>query len=238
MRLALFSDVHGNTLGLRAVLDALDRDGGPDMVCAAGDLVGGGSGTTEVLDLLVDRGIKLVRGNAEDYVTDLEAVLAREPRDWWRRFLSARAEWLGERLSSAHVQLLRELPPSLTLDLGTQRLFICHATPCSATGPECDGDAHDDAVRRAYGHVDAHVVAYGHIHRNHVRSIDGKILINVASVGSRPQHDGLSAYTLVDCSGSQCTVQQRFVSFDAAEETRRCAAAGMPDIADYRPPAV
>ena len=235
MRVALFSDIHGNTLGLRAVLSALEREGGADVVYAAGDLVGGGSGTVEVLDLLLERGVRLVRGNAEDYVTDLDAVLAREQHEWRRRFLRARAEWLGERLSAAHVALLRRLPESLTLDLGGQRLFVCHATPASTSGIESDGAVPPAAVERAYGAVPADVVAYGHIHRSHVRSLLTKLLVNVASVGSRPQHDGLSAYTVIDCARGVCTVQQCLVPFDADEEARRCAAARLPEFADYRP---
>jgi predicted phosphodiesterase len=237
VRVALISDVHGNTLGLRAVLAALEREGGADVVCAAGDLVGGGSGTDEVLDLLLARGVRLVRGNAEDYLADLDAALAREPREWRRRFLRARAEWLGERLSTAHAALLRGLPASLTVDLSPGRLFVCHATPASTTGSECDGAAPPGAVARAYGGVRADVVAYGHDHRSHVRALGRKLLVNVASVGSRPEHDGLSAYTLLDCLGGGRTVRQRFVPFDAAEEARRCAAARLPAFADFCPPA-
>ena len=237
MRVALFSDIHGNTLGLRGVFAALEREGGADMICAAGDLVGGGSGTDEVLELLVERGVRLVRGNAEDYVTDLDAVLTAETPEWRRRFFRARAEWLGERLSAAHVQLLRGLPVSLTVDLDGRTLFLCHATPVSTTGLESDGAAPRDAVERAYGAVQADVVAYGHVHRSHVRALGTKVLVNVASVGSRPEHDGLSAYTLIDCAGGACTVRQRFVPFDAEEEARRCAAAGMPEFDDFHPPA-
>lgn len=86
MRVARFSDIHRHTLGLRVVLAAIKWEGGADVLCAAGDVVGGGR-TTEVLDLRLDRGVRFVRGNAEDYVSDLDAVLRREPRQWRRRFL-------------------------------------------------------------------------------------------------------------------------------------------------------
>jgi Icc-related predicted phosphoesterase len=39
MKLALFSDVHGNLSALRAVLAALERHQPLDAVCCAGDLV-------------------------------------------------------------------------------------------------------------------------------------------------------------------------------------------------------
>lgn len=234
VRVALFSDIHGNTLGLRAVLAALDREGA-DVVCAAGDLLGGGSGTDEVLDLLRARRVRLVRGNAEDYVTDLERSLAREPEEWRRRFLRARVEWVLERLTPSHLLLLRQLPVSLSLDLGDRRLLVCHSTSADTAGRESDGDAPLAAVERAYASAEAEVVAYGHIHRAHVRNAAGKLLVNVASVGSRPQHDGLSAYTLIDFENGSCMVRQHVVPFDAAEEARRCAEACMPEYAAFRP---
>ena len=64
-----------------------------------------------------------------------------------------------------------------------------------------------------------------------------KVLVNVASVGSRPQHDGLSAYTVIEWSGGVCSIRQHVVAFDAAEEAHLCAAARLPEYADFRPPA-
>ena len=43
-RIAVFSDVHGNITGLRAVVDAIDDIGPFDDVICAGDILGGGPG--------------------------------------------------------------------------------------------------------------------------------------------------------------------------------------------------
>jgi predicted phosphodiesterase len=65
MKIALFSDIHGTLTGVRAVLAALDAEGGADPVIAAGDFVAGGPATDAVIDLLRDRGVLMVRGDSD-----------------------------------------------------------------------------------------------------------------------------------------------------------------------------
>jgi hypothetical protein len=65
LRIALFSDIHGNITGLKAVLQALEADGGADITCAAADMVSGGPATDEVIDLLVSQGVRMVRGDSD-----------------------------------------------------------------------------------------------------------------------------------------------------------------------------
>lgn len=72
MKVALFSDIHGNITGLKAALAFLDKIGGADMLFAAGDTLGGGPGAEDVLDLLLERNVRMVLGNHEEL--DLESV--------------------------------------------------------------------------------------------------------------------------------------------------------------------
>ncbi|HZB94438.1 MAG TPA: metallophosphoesterase, partial [Herpetosiphonaceae bacterium] len=72
MKIAVFSDIHGNISGLNAVLAAIDTLGGADLLFAAGDLLGGGPGTEDVLDLLLTRQVRMVRGNADEIIIDID----------------------------------------------------------------------------------------------------------------------------------------------------------------------
>ena len=73
-------------------------------------------------------------------------------------------------------------------------------------------------LRAVYGSYGADLIAYGHYHRNHVLSVDGKLLVNVASVGLRT--DGLGLYTTVEYAAGHVSVVQQSVSYDSAEEDR------------------
>ena len=77
MRIALFSDIHGNTPGLRAVLAHLDAEGGADQIFALGDMLGGGPGADEIIELLLERSAHMIRGNHEEMYRNDDTWLER-----------------------------------------------------------------------------------------------------------------------------------------------------------------
>jgi predicted phosphodiesterase len=64
LRIALFSDVHGNAVALRAFLEDLDRESVDHMVCL-GDHAQGGAQPAECLELLQELGCPAVMGNSD-----------------------------------------------------------------------------------------------------------------------------------------------------------------------------
>ena len=132
MKIAIFSDIHGNISGLKTILRTIDNAGGADMLIAAGDLVGGGPGTDDLLDLLQERQVKMLRGNAEEIWLDMneawnqmyELWKEMEPdrdfdleREKWISELRPTAEWMQGHLSKSNFELLAQLPLSLTVDV-------------------------------------------------------------------------------------------------------------------------
>lgn len=81
-------------------------------------------------------------------------------------------------------------------------------------------------LQDTFGGIDANVIAYGHMHQHHMLWMDSKLLLNVASVGLRP--DGLSAYTLLENVDSRWVVQQFQVPYDTAAEERLIQLRGVP----------
>jgi hypothetical protein len=68
MRLAIFSDVHGNPFACEAVLGAIAREGTFDTILAAGDLCLGGSDPAGCIERLAAAGVQAVCGNTEQYL--------------------------------------------------------------------------------------------------------------------------------------------------------------------------
>ena len=67
MRIAIFSDIHGNIHALNAVLHDIDRQA-LDRVYCLGDLVGYGAYPNEVIETIQGRGIPTIMGNYDDGV--------------------------------------------------------------------------------------------------------------------------------------------------------------------------
>jgi len=170
--------------------------------------------------------VRLIRGNAEEAGLDINTAIQHVPEE--RRALSyATVAWLRDRLSQPYWNLLASLPLTETVEVDSdQRLLVCHATPRSPWERVCSPHAPLADLRAAYGHADAAVVAYGHWHGHHVLPLDGKLLVNVASVGFR--RDGLSALTIIEHVDSHWIVQQYTVPYDVAEEARLTRERGVP----------
>ena len=215
MRLALISDIHGNITGLKAVLAQMQKTGGVDALYVLGDLIGVGAATDEVLDLLIQNHAHMLRGNWEELLSDIEShVLKTTNPELARRA----ATWAYAHLSSTYRDLLQRLPIQETVEIApNHKLFLCHAAPNDTWAWTCQPDIPTPKLREVYGALDAKIIAYGHYHHHHVLALDGKLLLNVASVGLR--EDGLSGLTILEFKG-HLSIQQLQVPYDTAEEKR------------------
>ena len=231
MRIALFSDIHGNITALKAVLAALDAMGGADVTFAAGDLVTGCSATDEVIDLLVSRGVRMVRGDADTEAKLVRLIrqatespgTTRSTREHYEAFHAWRQKWL----SPQGRDFLEALPLSDTLEVAPgQRLYVCHASPRGEGDRVCGSENPPSMVREAYGSVDAQVIAFGHAHTPYVRLLDGRLYINVASVAFRL--DDTAMLTLLTHDDGQWVAEQYPIPYDAEEEARLMTERGVP----------
>ncbi len=123
MRVAVFSDIHGNLVGLDACLADLESQGGADAIVAAGDLCLDGPKPRKVLQRLEDLGVACVRGNTDRFLADGKGgkhftASENEQLEWTRRELGE--QWL---------EWLRALPFALRVGEDENQLLIVHANP-------------------------------------------------------------------------------------------------------------
>lgn len=218
MRIALFSDIHGNLPGLQAVLKAVDELGGADVIVCAGDMICGGPGHADVLDLLVEQHIRMVRGNHEELYLDTETHIHKVPEEF-QEFIHRTHDYLNHHIDESHRQLLAGLPLTIEIPIyGRTKLLVCHASPVSPWDNTCNPQATEQELTDVYGAVDAELVAYGHWHWHHTMRFRDQWLINVASVGLRD--DGLSSLTLLDTRPGGWTIRQLQIPYNTDEEER------------------
>jgi predicted phosphodiesterase len=65
-KIALISDIHGNLLGLQAVIEDIEACRCDRIICL-GDMVDGGNYNDEVVRFIRDNEIACVRGNHDEY---------------------------------------------------------------------------------------------------------------------------------------------------------------------------
>ena len=171
MRVAAISDIHGNLPALEAVLAEIDREGVDDIV-VAGDTAHG-PWAAEIVDLLVERGARCVRGNADREVVD------RSDR------FGPLAPWSADRLGERRLAVVADWPLTVELSVdGLGETLVCHSTPTS-DDPIYTRITPDAELVGILGEVDADVLVCGHTHMQYDRTLSsGLRVVNPGSVGS------------------------------------------------------
>ncbi len=228
MKVAVLSDIHGNAEALDAVLACCDARGVGRIVCL-GDIVGYGADPGYCVDVIRDRADVIVAGNHD------RAAVGLEDLSWMNRFASEAIRWTASTLSTAHADLLSDLPFE-------HREGDWHFVHGSPEEPETfpylftGGDA-EPALRA----TDARLTFVGHSHRafiyadgtGEVVSVEGsfdvsdaRCIVNVGSVGQPRDRDPRAAFCLVD-DGTP-TIELIRVAYDLPSAQAKILEAGLP----------
>lgn len=224
MRIALISDIHGNTLALEAVLADIEARGGVDTYWLLGDFSALGHDPVGVLERVATLpNAVFTRGNHDRYTVTGErpgpsdADVQAHPK--LLPFVLAMATSLawtqGQVLASGWWSWFEQLPleTRLTLPDGTRVLGV-HAAPGLDDGPGIIPPLSDDELRALLAPAEADLIIVGHTHVPLDRALDGVRVFNLGSV-SNPLRERLEAsYAILEASTSGYDLRLHYVDYD------------------------
>ncbi|MCS6770474.1 MAG: metallophosphatase family protein [Kiritimatiellae bacterium] len=229
MRLAVLSDIHGNFIALRAVLDAIDRDN-PDRVIIAGDVINRGPRSRECLACVLDRIERdcwlCIKGNHEDYVL---MAAAQDPAMMqpWQRAALAHTFWTADRVRDL-LPTVAALPDQISLwgPDGSEVRFV-HA---SMRGNR-EGLYHhmDEAALIERTSPPADVLVAGHTHIPFSRRVDGRLIVNAGAAGLPFDGDFRPSYAILEWTPRGWTTHIRRITYDRAAAERDMVDSGFLD---------
>ena len=228
MKIALLSDIHGNSVALDTVLADIQAQGGVDGYWVLGDLVAIGHDPVGVLERLAALpNARFVRGNTDRYVYagDRPAPsLAQSALD--PKLLPILVEvagsmaWTqGALTANGWVEWLAQLPLEIeeTLPDGTRFLGV-HAAPATDEGDGLAPPMDDEEIGRILQGCRAELIAVGHTHRPLNRRVGQWHVVNLGSL-SNPQlteSDKRASYVLLTADRAGYQVEHRRVTYDRA----------------------
>ena len=227
---ALISDIHGNQVALRRVLDGLAAQGVDEIVCL-GDVAATGPNPRECLDLLAERAVPVVLGNADDWL--LHPTFSAEAGTFHRQVEEVDA-WCAEQLSQDNWRYLRSFQP--VLRPSTPAPLLCfHGTPRSNT-EIVEATTPTETLVDVFAEHPETWLAGGHTHQQLVRRFREQILINPGSVGLGYQtgRDGKTRnvpwaeYALLTWRGDGMGVELRRVPVEVEAIRAAILHSGMP----------
>ncbi|MFN2104476.1 MAG: metallophosphoesterase family protein [Candidatus Promineifilaceae bacterium] len=229
MRLAVFSDVHGNLTALEAVLADISKRA-VDKIVFAGDLCLVGPRPAECLDRVRDLdgvpgfGCTAVYGNTDDWLLGRQ----QPPPP-----LADLAQWTYDQLSHSQRKWLDDLPFAHTVSASgsdDRPLLIVHANPQDVNQlifpPEEEqiqlyGRVRqaDDELNDVLQGVQANTIIFGHLHIPSIRSWDGKTLYNISSVSMPGDGDPRAKYGLFTWDNDAWQFERIYVRYEWAVES-------------------
>ncbi len=222
MRIAIFSDVHGNLTALEAVLADIALQN-VDQIVFAGDLCLVGPRPATCLRRVRAANISSIYGNTDDWILGRQQPPAH---------LVDLAEWTLAQLDEGERVWLDGLPFSERISpTGKVKddLLVVHANPIDVN--QLIFPSEEEQLMR-YGRIrqtdndllplltglTAKTVAFGHLHIPSQRKINDIQLINVSSVNMPGDGDPRAKYGLFSWNGRQWDFTRRFVNYGVQTE--------------------
>lgn len=227
MKLAVFSDIHGNIQGLEAVLqDIASR--GADIVWCGGDLVGYGANPGAVVETVQRLGIPTVMGNYDDGVAYFRIACGCDyPTEEAQRRGERSVSWTKTHTTDAHKAYLRNLPYKMEREIDGHKVVLVHASP-ARLNEYLFADTADDVFAAHLAATGADVLLFGHTHKPFHKVLGGKHLINTGSAG-KPKHGNPNAtYALLTLTRGNLQVEIVEVPYDHEAAARAIEATELP----------
>ena len=225
MRVAVFSDVHGNVTALDAVLRTARAQGIEHFWCL-GDVVAHGPRPAEVVRRLREvPGPRCVRGNTDRYVLTGDVGGMIPPIDRPRTpaeftvLADARESFAWTRgclVGAHHLDWLAGLPldQRITLPDGT-RVLLVHASPGRDDGLGLHPDQSDEALAEAgFGAGEADLILVGHTHVPGERHIAGSRVVNPGPVSLPRTADDLARWVYLEANEAGYRLEHRAIRYD------------------------
>ena len=181
-RIAILSDIHGNTTALKAVLSDAKRQEATEY-WLLGDIFLPGPGENDLLALLKDLPITAtVRGNWDDCVLEaLDGQYGLE--DLQEVQLLRMTQYLMERMDPDQIAWLRSLPMVAKKEIDGLRFSLSHNLPDKNYGSDLLVDNDTDNFDQLLDE-ETDVAVYGHVHKQLLRyGSQGQQIINPGTIG-------------------------------------------------------
>ena len=205
MKIAVFSDVHGNQYAFASFEKDLERVN-PDKIVFLGDVFGYYYGQQEILNKLDNDKYHCLLGNHDQMFLNLMngqedlATLCKKYGSSYRKSL--------QEIPPQGVSFLKSLLPYWSMSIGDMRIGFFHGSPDDPLNGRVYPDTRPENFK---GYAQFDYVFMGHTHHKMIRKFGKTVVINPGSLGQ--QRDGFGcSYCLFD--SETCDVSFQIVNYD------------------------
>lgn len=179
MRIALFSDTHGNLPATGAALAAIAR-ARPDQIVCLGDVAMFGPQPRETLAAVADLGCPVVMGNTDAWALNPAPTPDADENTVFYETVEA---WCATQLTATDFAQVRAFRPTIPVDLGDGNTLLCYHGSPRSFHEAVRAEGSDDELDAIFADDPAILCAGGHTHVAMVRRHRHRLIVNPGSVG-------------------------------------------------------
>ncbi|WP_391119648.1 metallophosphoesterase family protein [Psychrobacillus sp. L3] len=189
MKLAIITDIHGNELALKSVLQEIDNRGDTEEIWCLGDMIAMGPDTNEVLDLLFARpDIRMITGNHDEAILSL---IAGEGHPESYKHTREHHEWIAKRLSTDNFMKLKQLPRMIEEEINRTRIIGIHYhIALDKRNTHIKNDPFHsileptlENMENMFENYPAEIICFGHHHPEHLFQNSHQVYLNPGALG-------------------------------------------------------
>lgn len=237
MKIAVFSDIHGNLNALEAVMDDIKQNN-CDKVFVLGDYAMAGPQPAQVIDWFFkkqfEESFRMIQGNTDLMIADFSEELYNNVKE--------KAPIMAEALkndttliNSIQKDFLKNLPIQLEVEEEGVKFLLVHGSP-RKNNEDIMPDLPLSKIEEMLENVNADVVLCGHTHIPcGFQTESKKTVVNVGSIGRPFTEDPKSCYLVITVENGKCLFEHRFVDYNkekASNELRKREFVGSDKLAD------
>ena len=235
MKIAVFSDIHGNIEALKQVMDDIKRED-IDKIYCLGDLVGYGPYPNEVIELIKENEIETVMGNYDQGVGfNLDDCGCAYKTKEKQKLGDKSLEWTKEKVSDENKKYLKTLKENIKFEVAGKKVLLVHGSP-RKINQYLFFNHPEKSIKRMMDQYDADIMVCGHTHIPYVKKIDDKIIINDGSVGKQKPYNKMqekysteAKYVIIEIKENNVNTELRSIRYDYEKTAKAINESELPD---------
>ena len=231
MRIAIFSDIHGNCLALETVLADIKKSQIDSLVCL-GDAIQGGAQPSETVAVLRDLACPTVMGNSDDWLLTGKTIESLLPLNYEIR------DWSLSKLSEDDRRFISQFPPTIEIELGKNKRLLCfHGSPKSYDDNILPTTS-DAELQELLSDNQSFIYTGGHVHSQLLRRIGDTFYFRPGSVGrvydrnrinTNFRLDAWAEYAILNATDSQFSIEFKHIPINVEKVKNVWLNSGRPD---------
>ena len=221
IKVAIISDIHGNSVALEEVLKDAKNNNVDDFIFS-GDLVNDLPFGNETLEIVKNTSDKVLKGNKEQYLIEYE-----EEKYSWENIQFNNTRFMYNELTEENREYIKNLPHSITVEYDGVKLLVAHGSPKSVE--ELLNQWNVELIQKYVDELDADCLIFGHTHEKMwYEEIKGKLVINAGCAGVSPYYVGKAEYVILTIENGKIeNIDLRLVDYDIEKVKQKIIESGI-----------